>query len=607
MTKYNFLKLTNLQFLSALKNIKEETVLRHPLKVQLIEKTCLGIVIAYGISCKIKQEFNVDVVPKAKVPLYKSKWKDSNENTIHLQLLQSLALKLISEKSGIKPFWNSSCDIKTQKLTLLNHDEYQVLHTGVVPTTQPSNVTGHTSNYWMKMVTTKHDESLKFAVSPEAKLLNNWDITNPHREIVKARKIRLLPNTQQKATLNKWFGTCRYVYNRALDYINETNEPYNKDLISSLLTKFVTLNSHYRNCSHCQNRQRSHDKTFTCENCEEESVSPKSYKMRNTELKDWGIAVPKDIRQRALSDLTNSFKTCFSQLRTETITKFRHSFRSKKNLKSMSIGKEHVYFDFNKSTVQFTKQSMTPIKYSKNSQLEGLTENEKLPSDARIQFDGVRYWLIYTTVEKDNLRESPAGPNSKIVSLDPGARKFMAFYSETQTGVFHRDSKLMKKIWTKIDLLKSLRSKGTILKNQARRKILKLNQKMKNIVSDLHWKTANFLCNSYTDILLPEFATRKKNDTGDCMMSRLHRTTNRSLDFLSHYQFKNRLLHVASQHRNCSIHTVGEAYTSKTCTKCGFVNKKDGKETLKCAKCHYLCDRDYIGSRNVFIKNTVLV
>ena len=605
----NLLEYPLVLFANGLMKVKSDIIKRHRDKTNSIEKACLNLLVAYLLQYKRKNllgqrtSFMLELVPKSKIQISKTKWNNSSQDTLTIQLLQMLGLELTSKERDLRPFWDQSCNIKSSQLSLLTKTDYAAL--GMTLQNGSLNITEQNSSYWMKKLTCtippNRNLQKTFSVLSTSTLANKWASDDTEREIKTSRKIRLLPTTEQKKILNEWFGCCRYVYNRALNHINEIDAPYNKQLIEELRTKFVTLNKRYRDCSCCGERQPSKTIKFICSSCKAESVSAKSQNLLNPDLQDWELKVPKDIRDRSLSDLTKSYKTCFGQMKSGLITRFRHQFRKRKDLKSMEIGKENIYLNTKDKTISFFKEKGLTVLYGKKTQLN---DDSNLPSDARISFDGVRYWLSYVNVTKGNLRPSPVSVNaSKIVSLDPGARKFMTFFSEEQTGVFHRDSKLMRKIWSKIDLLKSLRSKGKILKIQGRKKILRLHQKMKDMISDLHWKTANFLCNHFTDILLPDFATRKKDLTGETMMSRLHRTTNRTLDFLSHYQFKQRLLHVASQFTNCKVWTVGEAYTSKTCTNCGFLNQKSSSEVLTCKSCLYRCDRDYIGARNIFLKN----
>jgi len=49
---------------------------------------------------------------------------------------------------------------------------------------------------------------------------------------------------------------------------------------------------------------------------------------------------------------------------------------------------------------------------------------------------------------------------------------------------------------------------------------------------------------------------------------------------------------------------VNESYTSKTCGRCGNINKELGSsKSYKCSKCHLEIDRDVNGARNIYLKN----
>jgi putative transposase len=49
---------------------------------------------------------------------------------------------------------------------------------------------------------------------------------------------------------------------------------------------------------------------------------------------------------------------------------------------------------------------------------------------------------------------------------------------------------------------------------------------------------------------------------------------------------------------------VDESYTSKTCTRCGWVHQKlGGNKVFKCQRCALVINRDYNGARNVLLKN----
>lgn len=105
---------------------------------------------------------------------------------------------------------------------------------------------------------------------------------------------------------------------------------------------------------------------------------------------------------------------------------------------------------------------------------------------------------------------------------------------------------------------------------------------------------------SYRTVFLPTFETQKMVGS----RSVLKRSVKREILGLRHYNFKLRL-------RN-SIQVVGgnvvdcnESYTSKTCGRCGFLNKSSSSETFNCTQCKFKCDRDVHGARNILMRQMV--
>ncbi len=74
---------------------------------------------------------------------------------------------------------------------------------------------------------------------------------------------------------------------------------------------------------------------------------------------------------------------------------------------------------------------------------------------------------------------------------------------------------------------------------------------------------------------------------------------------LSHYRFRQTLLNKAREYKNVRVILVNEAYTSKTCTRCGFIHQLlKGKKVFKCPSCQHEIDRDWNGARNIFMRST---
>ena len=69
------------------------------------------------------------------------------------------------------------------------------------------------------------------------------------------------------------------------------------------------------------------------------------------------------------------------------------------------------------------------------------------------------------------------------------------------------------------------------------------------------------------------------------------------------YQFRERLLNRAVG-TDCNVIIHNEAWTSKTCEKCGNRNMKLGSSvTYECSKCQYSTHRDVNEARNILLRS----
>lgn len=188
-------------------------------------------------------------------------------------------------------------------------------------------------------------------------------------------------------------------------------------------------------------------------------------------------------------------------------------------------------------------------------------------------------------------------PKKQFVSLDPGIRSFMTYfdgdsYGEIGSGFakgFKRRIKRIDELQTKIDNTRSSKKKKQFKRAQNR-----IREKLTNKTKDLHYKTINFLGN-YEYVFLPTFKVKD-------IAKNLDKRNTRSLMFLSHFSFKMRLANKTSEFGNKVI-ICNEAYTSKTCTKCGKENNELGSsKVFECKNCGIVHDRDYNGARNIALR-----
>ena len=114
-----------------------------------------------------------------------------------------------------------------------------------------------------------------------------------------------------------------------------------------------------------------------------------------------------------------------------------------------------------------------------------------------------KYFLHYPVdvdwfPEDDKRNDSQVKFSSKgtrIISLDPGVRKFLVGYDPQGNSIFIGEG-------ASVELTNLL---YTIDKTDDKQYQFLLWKKVKNLVEELHWKTISFLIENYDVILLPDF------------------------------------------------------------------------------------------------------
>ncbi len=382
-------------------------------------------------------------------------------------------------------------------------------------------------------------------------------------------------------------GTCRFVYNKTLGYINDTDCPKN---FMSLRNLFVTKEIQYKQCLDCKKIHKTSKKILKC--CNDKEDNYKKCNSINENINDWEFNTPKEVRSHAIKDLIKGYKINFENLKRKNIKFFKMKYRKKKdNNHSIVIQKRSIHYINNykndktlNNYLKIYSNSLGNIRIGKRDRKKNIIIN----NDCRIIFNGINYYIVIPHEIKEP-KEYPKEKN--VIAFDPGLRTFLMGYSQEEVLKIHTDNH--KKLIRKLDLLNSLRSKKK-LKNH--KKIRKKRLKIDNIIDDLHWKTINYVTKEYKTILLPLFESQK-------MMSK-NKKNNRDFMTLKHYQFRQRLINKVKTIKNTRLHIVTEEYTSKTCGHCGTIKYNlQGNKIYECSNCNMVMDRDINGSRNIFIKN----
>ncbi|MDT9207262.1 MAG: transposase [Limnospira sp. PMC 1279.21] len=149
----------------------------------------------------------------------------------------------------------------------------------------------------------------------------------------------------------------------------------------------------------------------------------------------------------------------------------------------------------------------------------------------------------------------------------------------------------------------NLISRSTKVSAKQRRSMRKaanrIREKIRNLIDEVHKKTAHYLTNNYGLIFLPRFESSQMVAKS---RRKIRSKTVRSMLTWAHYRFKLILKHQAAK-RGCVVLDVGESHTSKTCGACGHRHAQlGGAKIHKCPHCGSQTPRDANGARNIMLR-----
>lgn len=196
-----------------------------------------------------------------------------------------------------------------------------------------------------------------------------------------------------------------------------------------------------------------------------------------------------------------------------------------------------------------------------------------------------------------------------VISIDPGLKTFMTCYSPEgeviQVGendmtiigrLLHYKNKLVSKVANEKPRKKESKRKKRKHK-RLRKALTRIISRISNLVNDYHKKSASFLVNTYSVVIIPKLnlITNKKL---------CKRTKERAiaLSFSRHVE----IIKSQAVKTGCKVIVPEEHYTSKTCSCCGYIDHSLGsKRTFTCKECKRVLDRDINASKNILLKTFI--
>lgn len=417
------------------------------------------------------------------------------------------------------------------------------------------------------------------------------DKCNNIHHVLRTTMVQIKPSKKQINIIAQWMDIAKQVYDFCVDYYNSQNGKIS--LQHFILRDYVIKNINI-DLSECPYNIFAYEiKTF-CENV----------------------------------------KSCLTNYKRKHIGNYNMGHKNTTKSQTIIICSQNI----NKKGFYTTKIGEM-YKIDKDFLFENVVCDSKLTYNKKLN----KYYL-YCPQYRD---KKDVNKEKEVVSLDPGEKVFMAFYGLDHCGKIGEDirEKIIKieteirKVQRKISKIKNHKyvpKKKSSTSNNTRVKrfkkvINKKYKKIKDLVKELHNKTALFLCKNYKRIILPIFETSKmvcdkiKNKQElkkelegkskkqvkvilkqNKRKKRLNRRVKFVLNMLSHYKFKQHLLNKAEEY-GCKVEIVDESYTSMMCGYCGKLSKNYQGRIKHCSLCKKTMERDYNGSRNILIKNINLL
>lgn len=497
---------------------------------------------------------------KNKNLIYNDKSNFSKKNFPIMKSLQTSGLDSISKERVLSEYWNSSSQEISKRLWLPTKTDCQDLDMSSL------NLSFNNTEPFSQCVKIHQSKEL---INSHKTSFRSLQFTRPNitdqESIRYCKKIRIYPSVAQLQLFNKCLGANRYFYNQANNFIKTE---YAK-------TKKVVLS-----------RTKIRDAVIT----PDKKLSPENI---------WQKEIPYDTRQLAIDQVIEAYKSNFELNKNREDKRFDVKYKSKKARNEIfKIEKRAINFEklriFSRRTVDSFRIRSRDIEKIKEECDGTITCLKTKPG---------RWYLCLPRTKLSKDKPIYESASYKSVFIDPGVRTFMTFYSPDGIAGKIGDNfakKYFNPIVDKVEKLESVRSKvtGWRTRRNIKNKLLNLRNKLKNITSDLHWKSCNFLTNTFDTIFLPDFRSSEmvQNIPGRIIGKK---TVKQMLE-LSHCEFRKKLIYSAKIKQR-ELVLINEEYTTKTCGSCGVINNVNGSRIYRC-KCGYSMDRDLHGSRNICIK-----
>jgi putative transposase len=128
------------------------------------------------------------------------------------------------------------------------------------------------------------------------------------------------------------------------------------------------------------------------------------------------------------------------------------------------------------------------------------------PKDSRLIFDKGRWFCLVPT----NVAVTRSENQARVVAIDPGIRTFATLYAEDGAAKIGDGDyfAILRRCYALDDLISRMSKVNARKRCRLKKAANALRTRTQNLVSELHFKLARMLVNSFGLILLPTFETQ---------------------------------------------------------------------------------------------------
>ena len=372
----------------------------------------------------------------------------------------------------------------------------------------------------------------------------------------KAYKYRIYPNKEQQTKMNQFFGCCRFVYNKCIEWYSDAYKSWKENGTdigkTPLLTEFKKDNEFLKECDNA---------ALAYSRSNFERAIKDFIKSKNGKRNGKRLGFPQ-FKSKHKSKMT--YKTC------DAHGGIRFVDDSHIKLPKMGLVKCVKHRDFDGAIKAVTVEMKPSGKYYISLMVE-------CPNETLLKIN-----------KKNNYN------NLNVVGLDMSLSDFVvSSHTEDNTIIkYIRNYRKNEKHLSKLQRKLSKKTKGSNNRMKSKQEVAILHEKIANQRKDFINKTALYFARKYDVIVLEDINLQNMSRT-------LH--LGKSVNDLGFGEFRTILEQKCKEYDTTIIYADKWYPSSKTCSSCGSINKnlKLSNREWVCTECGTYHDRDFNAAFNL--------